>query len=78
MERVRRNVGFRCGIEVGSEGSRGGMALCWKEDCKVQLGSYSINHIDLLVEEDLDGYQWRFTWFYGFMGHRLRVVVFSL
>ncbi|MBA0636144.1 hypothetical protein Godav_024864 [Gossypium davidsonii] len=40
MEKVHRRLGFSCGIEVSSDGSRGGLALCWKEACKIRLRSY--------------------------------------
>ncbi|KAA3480595.1 hypothetical protein EPI10_021015 [Gossypium australe] len=34
MERIRRRSGFVNGIDVEAEGSRGGLCLAWREDCK--------------------------------------------
>ncbi|KAA3471353.1 reverse transcriptase [Gossypium australe] len=34
MERIRRRSGFINGIDVGADGSRGGLCLAWREECK--------------------------------------------
>lgn len=47
MERIRRSWGFSGGIEVSSDGTRGGLALCWKNNFIVQLRSFSSSHIDV-------------------------------
>ncbi|GMI84947.1 hypothetical protein HRI_002164000 [Hibiscus trionum] len=64
MERVRHRCGFRFGIDVGANGSKGGLSLGWKPDCNVTLSSYSLHHIDVIIKED-DVEPWRFTGFYG-------------
>ncbi|KAA3477623.1 reverse transcriptase [Gossypium australe] len=46
MEKVRRSCGFPNGIEVGAEGSRGGLCLAWKKAINVTLRNFSKNHID--------------------------------
>ncbi|KAA3477433.1 reverse transcriptase [Gossypium australe] len=51
MERIRRRSGFVNGIDVGAEGSRGGLCLAWREEIKVSLKTFSKNHIDILIEE---------------------------
>ncbi|KAA3477124.1 reverse transcriptase [Gossypium australe] len=51
MERIRRRCGFVNGIDVGAEGSRGGLCLAWREEIKVSLKTFSKNHIDVLIEE---------------------------
>ncbi|KAA3489009.1 reverse transcriptase [Gossypium australe] len=65
MERIRRRSGFINGIEVGADGSRGGLCLAWREECKVSLRTLSKNHIDVLIEERNVQEVWRFTGFYG-------------
>lgn len=47
MENVRRKCGFLYGLDVDAVGSRGGLSLCWKQDCSVSLRSYSQNHVDV-------------------------------
>lgn len=51
---------------MGSDESRGDLSLCWKQGCLVSLLSFSMNHIDVLIEDDSDGNRWRFTGIYGF------------
>ncbi|KAA3457419.1 reverse transcriptase [Gossypium australe] len=65
MERVRRNCGFMNGIEVGADGSRGGLSLAWKEGAGITLRSFSKWHIDALVMGDDSRDKWRFTGWYG-------------
>ncbi|KAG8500864.1 hypothetical protein CXB51_002875 [Gossypium anomalum] len=52
MERIRRRCGYENGIDVGAEGSRGGISLARKAGITVQLNNFSKNHIDVLVKED--------------------------
>ncbi|KAA3486285.1 reverse transcriptase [Gossypium australe] len=65
MERIRRRSGFVSGIDVGAEGSRGGLCLAWREDVKVSLKTFSKHHIDVLVEDNNVQGEWRYTGFYG-------------
>ncbi|MBA0699400.1 hypothetical protein Goari_001041 [Gossypium aridum] len=44
---------------------RGGLSLGWKGDLLVSLKSYSINHIDVNIEESGGLPKWRLTGFYG-------------
>ncbi|MBA0843769.1 hypothetical protein Goarm_000929, partial [Gossypium armourianum] len=44
---------------------RSGLSLGWKEDLLVSLKSYSINHIDVNIEESGGLPKWRLTGFYG-------------
>lgn len=41
MERVWYSLGFPCGIEVSSEGSRDSLALYWLASCRILLCSFS-------------------------------------
>ncbi|KAA3478989.1 BEACH domain-containing lvsC [Gossypium australe] len=51
MEEVRRRLGFTNGIEVDSEGSKGGLCLAWKGGVSVGLRSFSSRHIDVLAND---------------------------
>lgn len=39
--------------------------MAWKEGARVILKSYLNYHIDVMIENDVDGKTWRFTSFYG-------------
>lgn len=65
MEKVRRSCGFFNGIDVGSDGSRGGLCLAWRDGKNVQLQSFSKRHIDVIIDEVEEGCKWRLTGFYG-------------
>ncbi|KAK5770921.1 hypothetical protein PVK06_047081 [Gossypium arboreum] len=65
MEKVRRKCGFSNRINLDSYGSSGGLSLGLNSDCKITLRSFSRRHIDVMIEEDLDGQTWRCTGFYG-------------
>ncbi|GMI81993.1 hypothetical protein HRI_001868600 [Hibiscus trionum] len=65
MARIRSRCGFPNGIDVGAVGRSGGLSMGWKSSCNVSLRSYSKNHIDVLINDDSDGLQWRCTGFYG-------------
>lgn len=44
---------------------RGGLALLWKEEgWDVSIMSFSVNHIDVMIE-DGNGVSWHFTGVYG-------------
>ncbi|KAA3482895.1 reverse transcriptase [Gossypium australe] len=53
MEGIRRRCGFMNGIDVGAEGSRGGLCLAWKEEYIVSLKTFSKNHIDVPIEKSI-------------------------
>ncbi|GMI93033.1 hypothetical protein HRI_002972600 [Hibiscus trionum] len=65
MAGIRRKCGFSNGIDVSAIGRSGGLSMGWKSSCIVSLRSYSKNHIDVLINDDSDGLQWRCTGFYG-------------
>lgn len=64
MERVRRSCSFANGIEVDSDGTRG-LCLEWRTDVKITFRNFSKRHIDVLVEDNKVGINWRYTGFYG-------------
>ncbi|MBA0820419.1 hypothetical protein Gohar_022114, partial [Gossypium harknessii] len=78
MEKVRRQCGFNYRIDVGANGSRGGLCLAWKEDVHVQLRNYSKNHIDILIKENDNDKLWCFTGFYGAPSSSLREETWNL
>ncbi|GMI73050.1 hypothetical protein HRI_000974300 [Hibiscus trionum] len=65
MAEIRRKCGFLNGIDVSAVRRSGGLSLGWKNCCKVTLRSYSVRHVDVLIEDDSDGNKWRCTGFYG-------------
>ncbi|KAK5803400.1 hypothetical protein PVK06_031045 [Gossypium arboreum] len=65
MERIKRKCGFENEIDVGAEGSRGGISMAWKAGITIRLNNFSKNHIDVLVKENNVNQEWRFTGFYG-------------
>lgn len=78
MEWVRRRCGFVSSIEVGVEGSKGGLCLCWTQHVSVSLRSFSQHHIDAVVKDDVDGAGWRLTGFYEYLEEHLRSRSWSL
>uniref|UniRef100_A0A803QQ69 Reverse transcriptase n=1 Tax=Cannabis sativa TaxID=3483 RepID=A0A803QQ69_CANSA len=64
MERIRVVLGFDGCFVVAAKGKSGGLALLWKEPFEVNVKSFTVSHIDAMVENGL-GFSWRFTGFYG-------------
>uniref|UniRef100_A0A803PC18 Reverse transcriptase n=1 Tax=Cannabis sativa TaxID=3483 RepID=A0A803PC18_CANSA len=64
MERIRVVMGFDSCFVVAAKGKSGGLALLWKEPYEVSIKSFTVSHIDAIVENSL-GFLWRFTGFYG-------------
>ncbi|KAH1097584.1 hypothetical protein J1N35_014505 [Gossypium stocksii] len=65
MEGIRRKCCFPNGIEVGAEGSRGGICLAWKEEFQICLKTFSSSHMDVSIQGGSANDEWRFTSFYG-------------
>ncbi|KAA3460602.1 reverse transcriptase [Gossypium australe] len=65
MERIRHRCGYVNGIEVDSEGTRGGLCLAWKWGVNVTLRQFFKRHIDVVIDDDEAKGKWRFTGFYG-------------
>lgn len=68
MEIVRKKLKFDKMIAVDCEGvgrkRRGGLVLLWQNELNIQITTMSANHIDVLVEDSING-DWRFTGVYG-------------
>uniref|UniRef100_A0A803PGT3 Reverse transcriptase domain-containing protein n=1 Tax=Cannabis sativa TaxID=3483 RepID=A0A803PGT3_CANSA len=58
------SLGFDGCFVVAAKGKSGGLALLWKEPFEVNVKSFTVSHIDAMVENGL-GFSWRFTGFYG-------------
>ncbi|XP_065629326.1 uncharacterized protein LOC136067422 [Quercus suber] len=58
------NLPFPNQIIVKYPDSGGGLALIWKNDVKLEVISFTTNHILAKVKED-DGFEWYLTCFYG-------------
>ena len=63
--KVMEKIKFVNGLVVPSEGRSGGLAMLWKREVQLEIMGYSRNHIDAIVTEQVSGYRWRITGFYG-------------
>lgn len=65
MERVRKSCGYVNGIDISTDGSRGGLSMAWNGNHLVDIRSYSKNHIDAVINDVDSDAKWRLTGFYG-------------
>ncbi|MBA0777488.1 hypothetical protein Gotri_005501 [Gossypium trilobum] len=65
MERIRKSCKFGNKIDVGANGSRGGLSLGWNKGISVTLRSFFHSHIDVEVKKEYGKILWRLTSFYG-------------
>lgn len=66
VEKLANSLGFGGSFAVDSDGLSGGIGLFWRTDVVVELKSFNLNHIDVLVKAVGDDERpWRFTGFYG-------------
>ncbi|KAK5812753.1 hypothetical protein PVK06_028192 [Gossypium arboreum] len=70
--------GFPNGIDVDSDGRSEGLSLGWNSDCKITLRSFSRRHIDVMIDEDLEGKTWRCTGFYRALEKNMRKASWNL
>ena len=47
---VKDKCNFKNGLYVDSIGSKGGLAMLWKEEVKLDIQTFSQSHIDCLVD----------------------------
>lgn len=78
MEGIKRKCGFQHGIDVGADGSKGGLMLGWRDHMIVVLRSYSYHRIDFMIQDNDDGFSWGFTGFYGHPKERFREISWYL
>lgn len=66
-------MGYLNGIEVSAVGSKGGLCIGWKKGIMVELRSFYVNYIDVMVTNSNDNLKWRLMGFYGEPNSRRRV-----
>ena len=49
MDKVKEECNMKHSWVVMSNGRSGGLALLWKDEIQIELLTYSLNHIDVLV-----------------------------
>ena len=64
LEKVGRKIKYPNLFVVPHVNTRGGLALFWKCDFNVDVQSFSVNHIDAIINHGVDD-AWPFTGFYG-------------
>ncbi|KAK5775494.1 hypothetical protein PVK06_043390 [Gossypium arboreum] len=64
FDSVRRKCRMEGCLAVNADGKSGGLVMIWKESKKVEIQTYSSNHIDSLIHVENDS-PIRFTGFYG-------------
>lgn len=65
IEKMKDWCKMKHGLIVPSDGSKGGLAMLWKEGITVEVKTYSQDHIYAWIEGGLDGACWYLTGFYG-------------
>lgn len=65
MIMVRDKCNFKNGLFVDSIGSKGGLAMLWKEEVKIDIQTFSQSHIDALIDGGDEYGWWHLTGFYG-------------
>jgi hypothetical protein len=71
MEKLRYLLGYDCCFSVNCTGRSGGLAFMWRNSFHCSITNFSSNHIDVEVEDNING-NWRLTGFYGFPGSSRR------
>jgi hypothetical protein len=64
-EELKYVLGFDFCFSVDREGRGGGVALLWRKSLNCNITGYSLNHIDIDINDPVHG-NWRLTGFYGF------------
>jgi hypothetical protein len=55
MERIRTLLKYDSCLSIDVEGRSGGLSVMWKDSVKCRVMNYSINFINLIVEDDKRG-----------------------
>ena len=64
LEVLRCHFHFSNKFVVNRINKVGGLVLFWRHDFNLSICSYSLSHIDTIVDRDSD-HPWRLTFFYG-------------
>jgi len=65
MEGIKNRIGLTNGLIVPCVGRKGGLALLWTREIDLEIKSYSLNHIDAVINDAEKNITWRLTGFYG-------------
>ncbi|XP_023890148.2 uncharacterized protein LOC112002224 [Quercus suber] len=65
MDGIKETIDRPGGLVVPSKGRSGGLALLWKRDIRVEVQTFSENHIDAIIVPGRGSPRWRLTGFYG-------------
>ena len=71
MEPIKTELGFASMLAIPSDGRRGGLAMLWKTDVKIDTQTYSPHHIDVQVLIP-STQPWRLTGLYGYSEEQLK------
>ena len=71
LEAIKVRYKFGGMIEVSWDNRGGGVAIFWKAECDFTVDTYSLNHIDAIVNKGKEE-EWRFIGFYGELDTNLR------
>ncbi|GLT72801.1 hypothetical protein SLA2020_447050 [Shorea laevis] len=65
MASLRVKLGFDSLFVVDSVRRSGGLAMLWKEEVNLEIQNYSLRHINAVITETGQSFQWKMTGFYG-------------
>lgn len=66
MEKCKYKIGFGNCFATDSEGRNGGVALLWGSDLRLEIKSFSKNHVHVAITQE-DNCTWFFMGIYGFL-----------
>ena len=64
MTRIKRKLNRQQGLVFSVQCGKG-LALLWKSSMKVDVQTYSPQHMDVIITDKQSNKQWRFTGFYN-------------
>lgn len=76
LESLRVKLNFSSCFSVDCVGRSGGLAVLWNNKISCSILSYSINHIDICVNEG--GEDWRITGYYGIPNRNRRSISWGI
>ena len=65
MELIRVAHNYDACLTIDVEGKSEGLAILWKNQIKCSVFNFSINFVNLMVEDERNE-QWRLTCYYGY------------
>ena len=57
MERIKNRIGLPNGLFVPCVGRKGGLAMLCARDIDLEIRSYSLNHIDAVINDTENNYK---------------------